>query len=84
MPRRADTPLSHLVSAGLDTVALRAPSNIIARDLLHALGRPIAAPSANPSGKVSATTAAHVAEELSGQVDFILDGGSSPLGLNPP
>ena len=81
LPRRPGSKLSHLVSAGLDTVALRAPSGLIARDLLRATGRPIAAPSANPSGRVSATTAAHVAEGLGGKVDFILDGGPSPLGL---
>jgi len=81
LPRRTDSDLSHLVSAGLDTVALRVPSNQIARDLLAACRRPIAAPSANPSGKVSATTVAHVAEGLAGKVDFILDGGPSTLGL---
>jgi L-threonylcarbamoyladenylate synthase len=81
LPRRADSNLSHLVSAGLDTVALRAPSHPIARDLLAASRRPIAAPSANLSGKVSATTAGHVVEGLSGKVDFILDGGPSLLGL---
>ena len=81
LPRRADSNLSHLVSAGLDTVALRVPSHPVARDLLAACRRPIAAPSANLSGKVSATTAEHVAEGLSGKVDFILDGGPSSLGL---
>jgi L-threonylcarbamoyladenylate synthase len=81
LPRRADSNLSHLVSAGLDTVALRAPSHPIARDLLAACHRPVAAPSANLSGKVSATTAAHVEEGLGGVVDFILDGGPSILGL---
>jgi L-threonylcarbamoyladenylate synthase len=62
-------------------VALRAPSDSIARGLLRAAHRPIAAPSANLSGKVSATTAIHVAEGLGGKVDFILDGGPSALGL---
>jgi L-threonylcarbamoyladenylate synthase len=81
LPRRTDSDLSHLVSAGLDTVALRAPSNQVARDLIAAFRRPIAAPSANLSGKVSATTVAHVAEGLAGKVDFILDGGPSALGL---
>src|ERR1700722_20147402 len=81
LPRRQDSALSHLVSAGLDTVALRQPSHAIARELLRALGRPIAAPSANRSGQVSATTAAHVAEELGGKVDYILDGGPTMLGL---
>jgi L-threonylcarbamoyladenylate synthase len=81
LPRRHDSTLSHLMSAGLDTVALRQPSHAIARELLRALGRPIAAPSANRSGQVSATTAAHVAEELGGKVDYILDGGAAALGL---
>jgi L-threonylcarbamoyladenylate synthase len=81
LPRRTESNLSHLVSAGLDTVALRAPSHPVARDLLAACRRPIAAPSANLSGKVSATTAAHVSEGLGGTVDFILDGGPCRLGL---
>ncbi len=81
LPRRADTRLSHLVSAGLDTVALRVPSHAVARQLLHLSGRPIAAPSANVSGSVSATTAAHVLESLNGKIDFILDGGPTMLGL---
>ncbi len=81
LPRHADSNLSLLVSAGLDTVALRAPSHSIARDLIAASRRPIAAPSANPSGKVSPTMASHVAEGLSGKVDVILDGGPSRLGL---
>jgi L-threonylcarbamoyladenylate synthase len=81
LPRLAQSILSHLVSAGLDTIALRAPSHPVARALIQAAGRPIAAPSANPSGRVSATTAAHVAEGLGDKVDAILDGGPSTLGL---
>jgi L-threonylcarbamoyladenylate synthase len=81
LPRRNETKLSHLVSAGLDTVARRVPSHPVARELLRLSGRPIAAPSANVSGKVSATTAAHVADSLNGRVDFILDGGPAALGL---
>jgi L-threonylcarbamoyladenylate synthase len=81
LPRRAQTRLSHLVSAGLDTVALRVPSHPVAQQLLLRSGHPIAAPSANVSGKVSATTAAHVAESLGGKIDFILDGGAAALGL---
>src|SRR4051812_40870429 len=81
VPRRKDTPLSLLVSAGLDTVALRAPSHPIARALLERAGVPLAAPSANRSGAVSATTAAHVAEGLGERVDLVLDGGATPLGL---
>lgn len=78
---RASTTLSDLVSAGLSTVALRVPSHPIARRLLQETRLPIAAPSANPSGRVSATTAAHVAEALEDKVDFILDGGPTMLGL---
>lgn len=81
LPRRANTPLSELVSAGLGTVALRVPAHPVAAALLREAGVPIAAPSANPSGKVSATTAAHVAEGLGDKVDFILDGGPTQLGL---
>ena len=81
LPRRKDSPLSLLVSAGLDTVALRAPSHPVALALLKEAGCPIAGPSANPSGQVTATTAAHVAESLDGKVDFILDAGSATLGI---
>ena len=81
VPRLARSPLSLLVSAGLDTVALRVPSHPVARALLAQTGRPLAAPSANLSGAVSATNAAHVAEGLADKVDFILDGGAAPLGL---
>jgi L-threonylcarbamoyladenylate synthase len=81
LPRRADTPLSELVSAGLGTVALRVPAHPVAAALLREAAVPVAAPSANPSGKVSATTAAHVAEGLGDAVDFILDGGPTQLGL---
>ena len=81
LPRRSDCSLSELVSAGLDTVALRLPAHPVASALLREAALPIAAPSANLSGKVSATTAAHVAEGLDGKVDFILDGGATPLGL---
>jgi L-threonylcarbamoyladenylate synthase len=81
LPRREDSGLSLLVSAGLDTVALRVPSHAITRDLLRRFGGPVAAPSANMSGSVSATTAQHVADGLGERIDFILDGGSAPLGL---
>jgi L-threonylcarbamoyladenylate synthase len=81
LPRATDTPLSLLVSAGLDTVALRVPDHPVARALLGEADRPIAAPSANPSGSVSPTSAAHVAEGLGQRIDFILDGGTTPLGL---
>jgi len=67
--------------AGLDTVALRAPSHRIARALIEAVGEPLVAPSANRSGRVSPTRAEHVAADLQGRVDWILDDGPSPFGL---
>jgi L-threonylcarbamoyladenylate synthase len=69
------------VSAGLSTIALRAPAHPVARALLSEAGLPIAAPSANRSGRVSPTTAAAVSEELEGRADLILDGGQCPLGI---
>jgi L-threonylcarbamoyladenylate synthase len=81
LPRRRDCPLSELVSAGLDTVALRVPSHPVATALIAASDRPLAAPSANASGRITATTAAHVARSLGTRVDLILDGGATPLGL---
>ncbi|MEY4880143.1 MAG: hypothetical protein RJB62_1612 [Pseudomonadota bacterium] len=81
LPRRASTPLAYLVSAGLDTVAVRAPSHPVARALLKAAGVPIAAPSANRSGRISPTTAGHVLEELDGRISLILDGGASGIGV---
>lgn len=81
LPRRVDSGLSLLVSAGLDTVALRVPAGGVAQALLTAAGRPLAAPSANRSGSISPTTAAHVAESLGDAVDMILDGGPCTLGL---
>jgi L-threonylcarbamoyladenylate synthase len=79
--RREDSRLSLLVSAGLDAVALRAPAHPVAQQLLRAAARPIAAPSANRSGRVSPTTAAHVAAELGRRVALILDGGACPVGI---
>ena len=81
LQRRKNSPLSLLVSAGLDSVALRAPSHPATIALLKETGRPVAGPSANMSGQVSATTATHVADSLAGKVDFILDAGSATLGI---
>jgi L-threonylcarbamoyladenylate synthase len=81
LPRRKNSPLSLLVSAGLDTVALRAPSHPAAIALLKETGRPVAGPSANRSGQVTSTTAQHVADSLGGKVDLILDAGSATLGI---
>ena len=81
LARQPDAGLSDLVSAGLDTVALRVPAHEGARALLLAAERPLAAPSANRSGKVSPTTAQHVADELGDAVALILDGGACAVGV---
>jgi L-threonylcarbamoyladenylate synthase len=81
LPRKADADLSELVSAGLTTVALRIPAHETARALIRAAGLPIAGPSANPSGRLSPTTAAHVAADLGDKFDMILDGGPCAAGL---
>ena len=73
--------LSPLVTAGLETVALRLPAHPLARDLLRAFGGPLAAPSANPSGRISPTTAAHVMAGLGGRIDAVLDGGACGVGV---
>lgn len=79
--RKLDTTISHLVSAGLDTVALRVPDHPVARALLASSGLAIAAPSANRSGHVSATRAEHVAADLGDRVALIIDGGPTAHGL---
>jgi L-threonylcarbamoyladenylate synthase len=81
LPRRPDTSLSPLASGGLDTVAVRAPRNDIAQALIAAAGLPIVGPSANTSGKMSPTTAAHVAADLGARVAVILDGGPTKIGV---
>ncbi len=81
LPRRPDSGIADITTAGLDTVALRVPAHPIARILLSAFGGPVAAPSANRSGHVSPTTAAHVAADLGGDVACILDAGPSGIGV---
>ncbi|HTV87728.1 MAG TPA: L-threonylcarbamoyladenylate synthase [Stellaceae bacterium] len=81
LPRRPAAGLSLLASAGLDTVALRIPAHPVAQALLRAAGRPIAAPSANRSGRISPTTAAHVAAELGDDIAMILDAGPCAVGI---
>lgn len=81
LERRADCPLSLLVSAGLDTVALRVPAHPVAHALLKESALPLAAPSANRSGNVSPTTAAHVASEFEAIDLAVLDGGACAVGL---
>lgn len=80
VPLKSGAGLSDLVTAGLDTVGLRVPAHPLARDLIAALGRPVAAPSANPSGKLSPTSAEHVRTAFGGKVP-VLDGGPSDSGL---
>lgn len=81
LPKLARCKVHDLVTAGLPTIALRAPGHAVARQLLVAFGKPIAAPSANPSGELSPTTAQHVYKGLNGDVDLILDGGPCAVGL---
>lgn len=81
LKRRSTCGIADLVSAGLDTIALRAPAHAIAQALLAQAKLPIAAPSANRSGRVSPTTAAHVESELGDRPSVILDGGPCPLGI---
>ena len=81
LPKTSDCPVAELATAGLDTVAVRAPDHPVARALIEATGRPLVAPSANRSGHVSPTTATHVAVDLGGRVDLILDAGPTPVGI---
>ncbi len=81
LPKSAGCPVAELATAGLDTIAMRVPDHPVAQKILAAFGKPIVAPSANRSGHVSPTTAAHVLADLRGRVDLIIDGGSTPVGL---
>lgn len=81
LPRHKDTKVSRLVSAGMDTVAVRIPSHPTARKLLEAVALPIAAPSANKSGHLSPTTPLHVHASLGHDIDLILADGKSPVGV---
>ncbi|TDH58988.1 threonylcarbamoyl-AMP synthase [Dankookia rubra] len=81
LPRLAACRVDLLAGAGLDTLAVRVPANPLALELLRQVGRPVAAPSANRSGAVSPTTAAHVLEGLSGRIAAVLDGGPCPVGV---
>ena len=81
LPRRADCPIARLASAGLDTQAVRVPAHPVAASLLRRVGRPVAAPSANRSGRISPTSAAHVLMDLSGRIAAVLDSGPCLVGL---
>lgn len=73
--------IPHLVTAGMDTVGIRCPNHKLTRELLVNLSFPLAAPSANPFGYVSPTTAQHVDEQLGEKISYILDGGTCPVGI---
>ena len=76
LPKAKDCAVADLATAGLDTVAVRIPAHPVAREILRAFGGPVVAPSANLSGHVSPTTAAHVQGDLDGRIDLIVDGGA--------
>jgi L-threonylcarbamoyladenylate synthase len=81
LPRAPGCPVSDLATAGLETVAVRVPAHPVARGILRAVGGPVVAPSANVSGHVSPTTAAHVFSDLGGRIDLIVDGGPVSVGV---
>ncbi len=81
LPKAAGCAVAELATAGLDTIAVRVPAHEVARRILAALARPVVAPSANRSGHVSSTTAAHVLADLGGRIDLIVDGGATPVGV---
>jgi L-threonylcarbamoyladenylate synthase len=76
-----DCPVADLATAGLETIAVRVPAHPLAREILRAFGGPVVAPSANLSGHVSPTTAAHVQSDLGGRIDLIVDGGAVEVGV---
>ncbi|MCO4745957.1 MAG: threonylcarbamoyl-AMP synthase [Proteobacteria bacterium] len=81
LPKRVDSGLAPTVTAGLETVAVRAPAHPVAQQLLRAFAGPVAAPSANASGTLSPTLGAHVAASLGGRIPLVLEGGPSQVGL---
>jgi len=81
LPRAAGCAVAELATAGLETIAVRIPSHEVARAILRAFGRPVVAPSANLSGHVSPTSAAHVQSDLEGRIDLIVDGGPVEVGV---
>ncbi|HEY6868185.1 MAG TPA: L-threonylcarbamoyladenylate synthase [Novosphingobium sp.] len=81
LPLRADAAIAPAVTAGLPTIALRCPAHPVMRAVLETCGVPLAAPSANRSGRVSPTTAAHVAADLGERIALVLDGGACTAGI---
>jgi L-threonylcarbamoyladenylate synthase len=81
LPKTNDCTVADLATAGLDTIAIRVPAHPLAQEILRAFGGPVVAPSANLSGHVSPTTAAHVQSDLEGRIDLIVDGGAVSVGI---
>ncbi len=81
LPLRPGARIAPLVTAGLDTLAVRAPAHAAMRALIEAVGRPLAAPSANASGRISPTRAEHVMASLGGRIPLVIDGGATAHGL---
>jgi L-threonylcarbamoyladenylate synthase len=81
LPRRADCPVHDLATAGLPSIGLRLPQHIATLEIISRVGRPLAAPSANPSEQLSPTTAEHVASGLGQRIDLIVDGGAAIAGV---
>ena len=81
LPKSAACVVADLATAGLDSIAVRVPSHVVARAILGRFGKPVVAPSANRSGHVSPTTAAHVLADLDGRIELIVDAGATPVGV---
>src|SRR5271154_3025266 len=81
LPKAAGCPVAELATAGLDSIAVRVPHHPVAQKILAAFGRPIVAPSANRSGHISPTTAAHVLADLRNRIDLIVNDGATPIGV---
>jgi L-threonylcarbamoyladenylate synthase len=81
LPKTKTCAVADLASAGLDSIAIRLPQHPVALDIIRTFGGPVVAPSANRSGHVSPTTAAHVLADLGGRIDLIVDGGATPVGV---
>jgi L-threonylcarbamoyladenylate synthase len=81
LPKATGCPVAELATAGLETIAIRVPAHPVALAILRAFARPVVAPSANLSGHVSPTTAAHVQSDLAGRIDLIVDGGPVEVGV---
>jgi L-threonylcarbamoyladenylate synthase len=81
LPKAAACTVAELATAGLDSIAVRVPAHAVAQKILAGLARPVVAPSANRSGHVSPTTAAHVLADLGGRIDLIIDGGATAVGI---